>query len=328
MAAIAPGKVILSGEHAVVYGAPAVAVACREHIQARFEPDAGGQLRLHGDGFDGQIAVDRLPALAGELDHRYQRFEAGELAVSALLDRPEQLLFYVLACRHLALPGTLTTTSTLPTGAGMGSSAAAIAATLLVAEQFGALPLSQSDRFAMLRHCERLQHGRGSAIDAAAVTYGGLVRVQGDEVQQLKLPLGEGWYRVDSGRPSVSTGECVQAVRERFADSAIWSEFAELTDQLQQGLGDPHALLAAVRDNHRLLATIGVVPVPVQRFIAAAEQAGGAAKISGAGAHRGEHGGLVLLYWPDGDPASLCAQFGYPVAPLQEDSQGARLVKD
>ncbi len=327
MNAIAPGKVILSGEHSVVYGAPAIALAIDNHVRASFKPDAGGRLGIAiGAAEPAFMACTRLAALAAELDRRFVRFAAGELPVTALLDTPSQLLFYVLAAQGVSVPGILTTTSTLPTGAGMGSSAAAIAATLLIAERLAAKPLSLAQRFQRVRHCERLQHGRGSAIDAAAVTFGGMVQVQQDQVAALPLRLGPGWFRVDTGRPEVSTGQCVQAVREAFADSAIWNEFAALTARLPQALQQDAALIGLLRDNQRLLERIGVVPAPVQKFIRAVEAAGGAAKVSGAGAHRGTAGGLVLAYLPQTELEVLCARFGYGWAALQEDRQGARIL--
>jgi len=328
MRAIAPGKVILSGEHAVVYGAPALAVAASHHIRAQFTPDSGDSLQLSGDLLDHRFLLSELPELHRCLNQRFDGFLAGQLHVDALLNSPDQLLAYVLAEHGASGAGTLRTESDLPTGAGMGSSAAAIAAVQLLAEQLGQQSLSLEQRFARIRYCERLQHGRGSAIDAAAVTYGGLVRVEGDQVSALDTALGEGWYRVNTGTPVVSTGQCVQQVRERFADSSIWQQFREVTDQLQAGLSDPDSVHRALRENHRLLQAIEVVPTRVAEFIASLEQTGVSAKISGAGAVRGEQGGQVLVYSPERDPSVLCAAFHYPIYPLKEDPKGARLVTD
>lgn len=330
MKAIAPGKVILSGEHSVVYGAPAIAMAVTERIQADFlpTPSAGGldfSIDI-GEWLPLTLTLAQISALKTTLDHRYQRFELGDLPVSELLDTPSQLLFYALSHHHCLPAGCLTTHSTLPTGSGMGSSAAAIAATLVLAEQLTHTSRTLDERFKLVRHCERLQHGRGSAIDAAAVTYGGLVSVQNSQVSRLNCHLGEGWYRVNTGRPEVSTGECVEAVRVVHAKSEIWNEFADVTGQLPQVLDNSDRLINLLRSNHRLLQQIGVVPEAVAAFIHKVEGLGGAAKISGAGAHKGEHGGLVLLYLPDGNIHRLCETFGYTYSTLEEDTQGAHCI--
>jgi len=328
MHAIAPGKVILSGEHAVVYGAPALAVAARRHIHARFTADSQPEVRLSGSLLDTRYTLPSLQALVTELDRRFEQFLSGELPVNRLLDEPAQLIAYALGRGGLATGGELELVSDLPAGAGMGSSAAAIAATLLVTEALSGHRVEQQQRFELVRYCERLQHGRGSSIDAAAVTWGGLVRVEGDQIMSLNSELGDGWYQVDTGIPTVSTGECVQQVREQHADSAIWAEFADVTGQLEQALGDACQVHAALRQNHRLLQQIGVVPPPVARFVAAAEALGASAKISGAGAIAGDAGGQVLLYAPNLDISSLVAEFDYSCEPLQEDSEGARRISD
>ncbi len=332
MQAIAPGKVILSGEHAVVYGAPALAVATRCHIHARFTPHSADAVSLSGSLLDSAYSLSSLGPLKAQLDQRFDAFSADTLAIDAVLDSPDQLIAYVLASQQFCCSGELRLHSELPTGAGMGSSAAAIAVTLVMADalmqQQGGQPLSAEQRFTLIRYCERLQHGRGSAIDAAAVTFGGLVRVESDQVTALDCGLGEGWYRVNTGTPSISTGHCVQQVRSKFAQSAIWADFHQVTDRLQAALGQPDLVHAAVRHNHRLLQRIGVVPTAVAGFIEAAERLGASAKISGAGAVAGDCGGQVLLYAPGLDVSPLCTAFNYPYFPLQEDPQGARRISD
>ena len=61
----------------------------------------------------------------------------------------------------------------------------------------------------------------------------------------------------------------------------------------------------------RLLDYIGVVPTPSARFVAAVEETGGAAKISGAGAVAGDNGGAMVVYQPDHD-AMVALMEKYP----------------
>lgn len=331
MNAVAPGKVILSGEHSVVYGAPAIALAVGESIQARFSPDLSQYVVLNTSDADRfSIACDQLAMLKQRLDLRYAEFEAGDRPVDQILDAPQELLLYALSHFPNLPSGTLSTVSTLPTGAGMGSSAAAIAATLVMAEELSAEPLTLTKRFSLVRYCERLQHGRGSAIDAAAVTYGGLVQVQNSEVTRLDCHLGQDWYRINTGRPQVSTGECVAAVRAAYEQSTIWSEFADITGAIPTALNRPDRLIDLLQNNHRLLQNIGVVPEPVAGFIRQLEQLGAAAKVSGAGAHQGDQGGLVLAYLPDHCSRSevdrLCRVYDYSITSLTEDRKGARSI--
>lgn len=335
MKACAPGKLILSGEHAAVYGAPAFALAVNRYIishcslpVARVADAAALRWSLPDLHRHGVIDWAALPQLAARLDQRFQQFEQGGLPVGEILESPEQLLLYAIA---QLLPATLPTTdlaldvySQLPAGAGMGSSAAAAASVLSLFAAYFERPLGRTEQFALVRYCERLCHGRGGLIDAATVTHGGLIQVSDGQVEALDFPLGAGWYYVNSGSPVVGTGECVEAVRKRFATASIWQDFAALTRQLIGQIEQQQDPRMTLRDNHRLLMQIGVVPAPVARFIAQLEQLGGAGKISGAGAIRGEGGGALVVYAPDLDLAALCAAFGYSFLAIEEDSQGAR----
>ena len=318
----APGKVILSGEHSVVYGAPALVAAVELYTKVWFEPIhlSTGLQTAFVDLSQGQLyPLSLLKTFKRTLDERFDRFVRGDLEVQNILQRPDDLAVYTMSAllqilpvpggmpnRRLPVPGRLHSTSDLPLGAGMGSSAAVISATIVLYEHLLNHPQSASDRFEQVRFCERLQHGKGSAIDAAAVTYGGINRVQNgtvsapDTAAMTDLLAGEGWYWVLSGIPAASTGECVSAVRQKFgSDQALWQAFEDCTNALQSALEQSDSPLERLRQNHRLLRRLDVVPAAACAFVEAIEQAGGAAKISGAGAVRGPHAGVLLVYLPD-----------------------------
>jgi mevalonate kinase len=77
-----------------------------------------------------------------------------------------------------------------------------------------------------------------------------------------------------------------------------------------------------MRENHKLLSTIGVVPEKVQSFIATIEEIGGAAKISGAGSVRGSSGGTLVAI-ADTRIEALCKRFEYQIFPLEGEVLGA-----
>ena len=130
---------------------------------------------------------------------------------------------------------------------------------------------------------------------------------------------------MNSGNPDVGTGECVDYVRQQQASDLIWQRFGDITEALIGRIKRQEDPRESLRDNHQLLTQIGVVPEPVTRFVEQLEQRGGAGKISGAGAVRGNGGGALVVYAPDVDLASLCDKFGYNFLAIEEDSEGARL---
>lgn len=334
----APGKLILSGEHSAVYGAPAIALAVNRHIECHIKdtPDHNGlSWLLPQTGWQGHISWVDLQRLVSRLDKRFTQYEQEQLAAGDILEEPQQLALYAIALclsdqlpEHIADKGIrLEITSELPLGSGMGSSAALSAAILTAGHHyFSNSSLTTGQLFQQVRYCERLCHGRGGLIDAATVSYGGLVQVESGEVSRVSLQLGSGWFYINSGNPSVGTGECVAQVRRQFAESGIWQDFADTTlaliDTLQKQ-DDPTALL---RKNHRLLQQIGVVPEPVQQFIGELEQLGGAGKISGAGAVKGDGGGAIIAFAPGLDLTDLCQRYGYSFMPIEEDSSGACII--
>ncbi|WP_202904935.1 mevalonate kinase [Neptunomonas antarctica] len=343
----------MSGEHSVVYGAQAIAVAINKHTSVSFKPlSESNTINTLFSGISSGVhyPLHALGTLKDKLDSRFDSFTQGLLPIQKILNTPDDLLVYTLSSlvhhlpvpgrvssqSYLPIPGRLSSTTQLSLGAGMGSSASAIAATLVLFEHLLEKPLGIDQRFDMVRFCERLQHGRGSAIDAAAVTYGGMNHIQNGVVKRLDVSLGSGWYWIFTGKPQVSTGECVHHVRDRYEkDTSLWHAFSEVTATIVDNLGDlnspgsPQAMNDAIKENHRLLCRIGVVPASAVALINSIEAYGGAAKISGAGAHKGDAGGLVLAYFPEGSIQDLLKNYpGYQWGVVEEDRLGARYIGD
>lgn len=328
MKAEAPGKLILSGEHSVVYGAPALAIAVSHKVRASFQANQSNKVSLCSGALSRSVSLDQLPVIHAQLNQRYDDFLHQRCLVSDILTSPAELLFYTLAHAGLETGGEIGITSDLPTGAGMGSSAAVIGALVCLSGQVQKHSLTSEDRFNSIRFCERLQHGRGSAIDAAAVTYGGCVRVQEEVVTPLSLQMDQHWYVWNSGQPRTSTGETVSAVRQQFQDSKIWQQFSSVTQAFERALAnnDPSEIIVLIRQNHALLEQIEVVPAQVSQMIRKVEQLGGAAKVCGAGAHSGHQGGMVLIYHPVASQEQLQHALDLSLEPLTQAEEGAHIA--
>ncbi|WP_299084944.1 hypothetical protein [uncultured Ruegeria sp.] len=306
----------------MMYGAPVLAASIAYYTEVWLRP-------IHGSG---GLFTDFEQASCGEfypftmledfkqsLDRRFELFVCGKLRVQDILQRPDDLVMYAVASfiQRLPMPkvgddqqipvsGTLGCCSSLPLGMGTGSWTAAIAATFALYENMFNETVTPEERIEQIRFCERLRHGKGNAIDASSVVYGGVSRVDGDQVSRPIIPRhhslwrGDGWYWMSNGRPVSSIGECVTAVRRAYEkDVALWQEFSSCTNALQSDLETCANPIKTLRHNHRLLVRIGVVPPATQSFVKAVERAGGAAKVCGAGSIRGEQGGVVLIYLED-----------------------------
>lgn len=327
--ATAPGKLILSGEHSVVYGAPAIALAVDKHVVVDYRSTDTSSLTISSDLFPSKtLDLPDLSILQENLDARFHAYISGHNSIADVLSEDVDLLFYVYAQAMKASAGVVSIQSELPLGSGMGSSAAVIAAVLKLSEYLAGHVTPTDEFLNKVRFCERLQHGRGSALDAAAVTFGGLVKVQAEKVEPLSTSIGEGWYHINTGTPACSTGETVDFVRQHFSESSIWSEFSAITEMLCDSLSKPQQVVETVRENQRLLQRIGVVPDRVKQIVQIIENMGGAAKISGAGAHCGDCGGQLLVYLPDNNLSQAEEKLGISLSPLKQSHQGAQLVDE
>ncbi len=323
-----PGKLILSGEHSVLYGAPALAMAIAQYTEVKFTPLGPGEgLKTAFENLStgASYPFQLLHKFKESLDERFDQFKRGELAVHEILTRPDDLAVYTLASLlqdsagstgtamtgmgavgHLPHPGRLSSRSDLPIGAGFGSSAAVVAATTVLFESLLGRSKTLEERYERVRFCERLKHGKAGPIDAAAVVHGGLVEVTeaGLRIPQIQYPAelseGEGWYWVQHGAPESSTGECVSYVRALHGeDTLLWDQFAACTMAMSDALTNGHDPSDAIRENQKLLEHIGVVPAAAQAFVQEVEAIGGAAKICGAGSVKGEGGGAILIRLKD-----------------------------
>lgn len=272
------GKVILLGEHAVVYGYPALAGAVALRVAARVSPADSSSLVVP----------------AWELKAARSEDDAVGRALGALLSAncPENENWRIAA------------TSTLPARAGLGSSAAlSVAITRALAVAHGE-ELETSEVEARAGAGERCFHDTPSGVDVAVAARGGLglfTRKTGlVSIDARPVPIAIGL----TGEPR-QTSDLVARVasaKERdpaSADAALarLGELAELGAKACKG--DQHTdrdrqLGAFFREAQTLLASLDVSSPGIEEMVAAADEAGAlGAKLTGAGG-----GGAVIAIAP------------------------------
>ncbi len=320
-----PGKVILMGEHAAVYGRPAVvaAVGLRLAVEARCDSMDVGRvgLDLPDLGLQEEHTWRALEDFTNRARSRWRRFEAGDVSFRPADDQSALVRIAVGEAAESLPPAVskrlrrcgleLRLRSQLPVGAGLGSSAAAAVGVVAAVRALAGSPVRSPDDLAAIEaaalEVERRQHGFPSGIDSGTVLRGGvlLVRREGGELRFDDLPRPEwlaGAIRIlDSGTPGQTTGAVVTAVRRRYDEepertSALFDHIEAAVEAFRAALrdGGQRDAAAAIADGHRALVELGVVPPAVARRIASVESAGGAAKISGAGALGGESAGALI----------------------------------
>ncbi|HEU4730977.1 MAG TPA: mevalonate kinase [Kofleriaceae bacterium] len=285
MTCVGFGKIILLGEHAVVYGYPALAAALDRGVtMAPVPTPAGGPLRLELRAWD-------LAVTAGD-DHPVARSLVA-IADALGAGRP---------------PLSLVGEAQLPPGAGLGSSAALAVA---VARALLAYAKRAADVATLTRAAgasEALVHGRPSGVDVALAIAGGIgvfrrstgLRPLGG-VPPLRVLVGP------SGAPrsTAAMAERVAEVTGGRADDARLRELGELTDAGTAALvgGEVAALGAAMDRAQGLLGALGVSTPQLEALCEAARAAGAhGAKLTGAGG-----GGAVIAIAPREREAAVLA---------------------
>ncbi|MET0795334.1 MAG: mevalonate kinase [Polyangiaceae bacterium] len=275
----ANGKVILLGEHAVVYGVPAIAAGIQRGVQASAVPAASSSLSIgerHAVPGDGSDLGQGFQALLAELG-------ASNLAVQATLE--------------------------LPPGSGLGASAAlgvAIARAVLEAQGVAADPARVLRATAAW---EGVYHGNPSGVDAAAAANDGCIwfdKANGPAPIALARDL---VLAIGLAGPPASTKlmvEDVARLRERrpaVVDKALEGVRALVQNaKLCLEAGDLPGLGSLMNYNQMLLSGLFVSTEGIERCCALAREAGAlGAKLTGAG------GGGAVVALCDGDSSAILA---------------------
>ena len=334
-----PGKLIISGEHAVVYGKPALVMAVnryclatlrrhgKETISFCLNPEGPGAGNTTNVAFE----LKDFALLVKKLESKYREFCDDKIKISEVMDDPTLLMpfaFGLVADRqHVNLTTGLEVVlnTDIPVGCGMGSSAAIALSILQATVSYFKIDIGDEQLYEYALLCEQLQHGRPSGVDPYICIHGGFVEFQQGRKTELKTPKMH-FFLALTGRPESSTGECVMHVRDNFRDSQILDEVGGETVRIREGLlqGDQTLVRSGVRRNHRLLTDMGIVPQRVQAFVREVEKRQGAAKISGGGSVRGDNAGVVLVF-VDEKPDDLCARFNYPLLEVEVDNNGLQI---
>jgi len=352
--AVAPAKLILMGEHAVVYDRPALVAAIGLWLRVTVRPRAtGAGVDLHLKDLDRRVSTDwsSIRSYANTVRQRWETYASNPTAEAFAHmqgDEPAHVVKVALGETDRRLSSSLdpslevTVQSEQPIGAGFGSSAAVAVSVAQAYRESQGAELDDEGLYDLVLDVERRQHGTPSGVDPATILQGGVVWADhaGDQPEYRTVtrqsPVLEGFRVFDTGRPNESTGTVVDAVRERRErDPEVFCEILDrietATRRLRSVLAEtttPHnEVLQATRHVEAGLEALGVVPEPVQRLIRTIEKGGGAAKISGAGALSGSKAGSLLVYHPDPEP-DLCRELQVlPEFDVDLGVEGARVQR-
>jgi len=273
--ASAPGKIILFGEHFVVYGMKAVLCSIDKRITATSQFIDEKVIRIRSSLGESEISIDSLDNL-GKVQQKFMKpfFYVAQKAIkeNSIKNGIEIVL-----------------ESEIPPGVGLGSSSAAcVAVTASVNGLFS--KLSKNDVVKIAIQAERTIFEQNSGADSSVSTFGGLVSYD------LKNGFGDITSRNDlnfiiSNSAQVhNTQDVVRQVRifkEKNEDvfNRLCREETDIVDNATSSLkeNDLHRLGSLMLKNHDLLKQIGVSTEKIDLLVHEAKKTSYGAKITGAG---------------------------------------------
>lgn len=310
----APSKLILAGEHSVVYGTSAITTRLAWATHCDIQAANTGSLRL-SDGQETQWNSLSLREHWQQLQQRHQMWQqdASQPLLTQLSDLPLAVL--ALWQQHHDLPPlSIRLRSEIPIGQGLGSSASLIIALIQGLCKATTTPLSTAQIQQMATQCEQLAHGKSSGLDVAAILFSDRLHWKQGKATELSTRYPLPGYLVFTGKTESSTADCVGWVKQHHAQRhELWSAMEEATEQMALAFDQSQSLTGLTKPVEALqncLAALGVVPEKVQGFAQSAKALGWSGKLCGAGSIQGDGGGFFWLL-ADQEPQTLCQTFGY-----------------
>jgi mevalonate kinase len=274
-AASAPGKIILFGEHAVVYGQPAIAVPVND-VRAK----ATIMANIHG--LAGNIHIN-APEIG--LDDLLENLPTEDPLTAAING-----VSALLGISQLP-PCSIKVTSNIPVAAGLGSGAAVSVAIIRALSAFLGQILDDEQVSALAYEVEKVHHGTPSGIDNTVITYGQpvyYIKNVTTQIFNIAKP-----FTIVIGNTGISspTGAAVGDVRRAWQGNpslfeGLFNAAGDIAKEAKVAIenGNPEALGRLMDRNHELLQEMGVSSTELDRLVKAARDAGAlGAKLSGAG---------------------------------------------
>lgn len=265
----APGKVILFGEHAVVYGKPAIALSVNKRISSTISWG------------DKKTTINRM-----ELDEEKQPF-----------------LVKAIEKTNIEEPLSITTKSDLPSGAGMGSSAA-LAVSLL--GSLHALKEDEETDETIAKEAFDVEYevqGSASPIDTSTSVHGKAIFISDRKEKNLLWSISKGdklWniHHLDIPKMNLvightgvhaPTGPLVEMVGEfyntnNFAKEVV-DEIGRVVRQGKKALNDGNLeeIGSLMNKNHKLLRILGVSHPRLESLVRSTRKHSYGSKLTGAG---------------------------------------------
>jgi len=282
--ASASGKIILFGEHAVVYGRPALAVPVTQvHADVEVQASSRPGIWIEAPEVDLHAELNTLPS-----DH----------PIASVIHN------FLFLWRVSPFPNLdIRIDSTIPVASGLGSGAAVTVALTRALASHLEHSITDEEVNAFAYEIEKLHHGTPSGIDNTVITYASPVYfIKGKPIETFRVGKPFTIVIGDTGIHA-PTKESVGDVRKLWEVNGpqwenVFDRVGEIARTAREVIekGDTDKMGQLMDQNHALLQEMTVSSRELDTLVAAARQAGAlGAKMSGGG--RG--GNMIALVPPE-----------------------------
>jgi len=284
--ALAPAKIILFGEHAVVYGRPAIAVPVTQvRAKAVITPNPlspPGIVLIDAPNIGLNAQLENLP-----VSHPLRVVVACVLKTLRVITPPSL---------------TIRITSTIPLASGLGSGTAVSVAIIRALSAYLGKPLPEPEVSELAYQVEKIYHGNPSGIDNSVITYAKPVFfIRNQPIQFIDVTHPFTLMIGDTGIKS-PTSSVVEKVHKSWHTNpsvyeSIFDKIGGITVEGKEAVQSGNSLILGqlLNRNHALLQELGVSSPELDHLVRIALEAGAlGAKLSGGG----QGGNMIALVEP------------------------------
>ncbi len=275
--ASAPGKLMIMGEHSVVYGHPCIVTAVDQRVRVSI-----------GSNGEGEIHVKSPNVGLDEYKKKLSQLGKGEVPKSMMF--VEYLIKRIYKKYKLKKGITIITDSDFSCQFGFGSSAAVAVATAQALSEYFELKMSKQEIFEESYSAVLDVQGVGSGFDVAASVFGGTIYyvTPGKVIEQIykgNLPMVVGYTGIKADTPTLVRQVAELRRKEKWVDP-VFADITRLVNRCKKLFKskDFVRLGKYLNKNQTLLSTLKISSERLDNLISVSKKAGAyGAKLSGAG---------------------------------------------
>jgi len=298
----APAKVILFGEHFVVYNNPAIVAAINRRINVAAQLNDKSRVNIKSG--ENSLSVP--------LNSNY-RYIMSQDNSSISLFPIFKCVEHVFKEKNLVNMGiNLEIESQIPYGEGLGSSAASCVSTVAALYSLFS-DLNKNQIYETARIMEQNIHTNSSGVDCYVSTFGGIVNFEPDKGFSKIRARKKFTLLIGTSGIKHSTGKVVSQVMEfKQKNSSVFNELSSKAYVIckkaisSMNEGNQSELGNLLTENHKLLCTLGVSHPEIEKLIEICLDNGAlGAKLTGAG-----RGGAVIALIPNESSEEILGKIG------------------